>query len=698
MQQAGKISKGVIKIKKPSILAVIILAIAIAAIVGLVLWHPWSSVDGDWKQSDKPSLVIPYFENNTGDQNLEYLRRGFSEWLIADLSQSRFINVLSGDRILTILQRLNLEEKDRYSSEDLISIAKQGRADYVVKGNYIKVGDHFVITVMLQKPQTGEVVGSIKKESTSEAELASKVDELTRYIKLDLKLTSEQIASDMDKDVGKITTSSPEAYKYYIEGAKYNNLGEYRLSLQFLERAISIDPEFALAYRIMAACYLDLGYYSKWEESIQKALGLSDRISERERLLIQGNFYTWSRSGKRLDKAIDAFDKLLELYPDDYMANKNLGNLFLKHEQWDKAIERFNVIIENKVESIWPYANISQAYMAKGMNEKAQEVLKNYTENFPDNRVIRHRLAVNYFNQGKLDLALSEIDKAISLGPVSSGNIMLKGDIFCCRGDMIKAEREYQKLLESEEQPDHLMYALKLASLYLLQGRFMMSKDLVKQEIELAEKSGIIGMKMWGYIYLAYVDLKSGNPEQALENYGKAIAIAGEIETSEEAEEESLDLYFKGLAYLEMGSMIEAQKTADELEEITKIGMNEKLKRTHYLLLGMIELKKGNYSRAIEFSKQAVSLLSFQHLLDGGTHALYIEPLALSYYMAGDLEKSQKEYERITSLTSGRLYWGDVCAKSFYMLGKIHGSRTTQPKPSSTTRNSSPSGRTLTLA
>jgi tetratricopeptide (TPR) repeat protein len=310
--------------------------------------------------------------------------------------------------------------------------------------------------------------------------------------------------------------------------------------------------------------------------------------------------------------------------------------------------------------------------MAKGMNEKAQEVLENYTENFPDNRVIRHRLALNYFNQGKLDLALSEIDKAISLSPLSHGNIMLKGDIFCCRGDMIKAEREYQRLLESKEQPAHLECIFKLASLYLLQGRFMKSKDLVKQGIGLAEKIGIMWGQTWSYLYLAYIDLKSGNPEQALENYSKAIAIAGKMETSEEQEEESLDLYFKGLAYLEMESISEAQKTADEMEEITKIGMNEKLIRTYYLLIGMIELKKGNYSRAIEFSKQAVSLLPFQYLLYGDNHALYIEPLALSYYMAGDLEKSQKEYERITSLTSGRLYWGDIYAKAFYMLGKIH--------------------------
>jgi tetratricopeptide (TPR) repeat protein len=672
-QQAGKISKRALKIKKSSIQVIIILVCVGTAIIGLFLWHPWSSFDGDWSPSDIPNLAIPYFENNTGDESLEYLRNGLSEWLIADLSQSRFINVLSGDRILTILQRLNLEEKARYSSEDLVNIARQGRADYLVKGNYIKVGDHFVITVMLQKPQTGEIVSSIKKESTSETEFASKIDELTRNIKLELKLTSEQIASDMDKDVGKITTSSPEAYKYFIEGAKYNNLGEYRLGIQFLERAISIDPEFALAYRIMAACYYDLGYYSKWEESIQKALGLLDRVSERERLLIQGHYYTWSQSEQRLDRAIDVFDKLLELYPEDYIGNKNQGNLYMLLEQWDKAIERFKVPIKNKTEFIWPYANISQAYMAKGLYEKAQEVLFKYTENFPDNFVIRHRLALTYYNQGKLDLALSTVDQSTSIDPVYDENIQLRGDIFFCRGDIAKAEREYQRLLESEDQENKLHYALKMAALYLLQGRINKSKDLVKQEIKWAEELDIKWGESWGYLYLAYIQSRSGSAEKALESYNKALGLWVKPESQEEQLEESLDLYFKGLAYLEMDSLIEAQKAADELEEVTKLVMNEKLKRTHYLLLGMIELKKGNYSKAIEFSKQAVSLLPFPYLLNSGdTHALYYEPLALSYYMAGDLERSQKEYDRITSLTSGRISFGDIYAKSFYMLGKIH--------------------------
>jgi len=75
--------------------------------------------------------------------------------------------------------------------------------------------------------------------------------------------------------------------------------------------------------------------------------------------------------------------------------------------------------------------------------------------------------------------------------------------------------------------------------------------------------------------------------------------------------------------------------------------------------------------RAIEYFNKALSLLPSQSSpLDA--HALFIDPLALAYYQAGDLEKAQQEYEKITSLTTGRLSYGDIYAKSFYMLGRIY--------------------------
>ena len=85
----------------------------------------------------------------------------------------------------------------------------------------------------------------------------------------------------------------------------------------------------------------------------------------------------------------------------------------------------------------------------------------------------------------------------------------------------------------------------------------------------------------------------------------------------------------------------------------------------------MIELKRRNFPKAIEYFMNAVSLLPAQrHFMD--THAAFIDPLASAYYKSGDLEKARQEYKKITTLTAGRVYYGDIYTKSFYMLGKIH--------------------------
>lgn len=91
--------------------------------------------------------------------------------------------------------------------------------------------------------------------------------------------------------------------------------------------------------------------------------------------------------------------------------------------------------------------------------------------------------------------------------------------------------------------------------------------------------------------------------------------------------------------------------------------------------MGRIDLEAGNVSRAVERSYAALSLLPHQaadHYIPlGEDHALFYEPLARAYFGSGDLEKARETYEKIKSLTSGRIHFGDIYAKSFYMLGRI---------------------------
>ncbi|GAF75743.1 unnamed protein product, partial [marine sediment metagenome] len=134
-------------------------------------------------------------------------------------------------------------------------------------------------------------------------------------------------------------------------------------------------------------------------------------------------------------------------------------------------------------------------------------------------------------------------------------------------------------------------------------------------------------------------------------------------------------LHDKGLAYLGMKSINEAQGVADELKELIEKGMFRKSIRFYYHLIGMIELENENFSKAVDYFKKAISFVPFQYFtlpwLIKHEHALFINSLALAYYKAGHLDKSSEEFERLTSLSLGRLYYGDIYARSFYMLGKI---------------------------
>lgn len=82
-------------------------------------------------------------------------------------------------------------------------------------------------------------------------------------------------------------------------------------------------------------------------------------------------------------------------------------------------------------------------------------------------------------------------------------------------------------------------------------------------------------------------------------------------------------------------------------------------------------MKKGDLVQAIQEFTAALSLLPAEFSIDSW-HALFIEPLARAYYMTSDIPNAQREYEKIESLTFGRMYQGDVYARSLYMLGKIH--------------------------
>ncbi|MDH5385787.1 MAG: protein kinase, partial [Candidatus Aminicenantes bacterium] len=651
-------------LKKLMIPGLAIIAIITAAIV---IWQLIPKKATVLTPSDRPSIAILYFMNETGDESLNHWRSALSRWLITDLSQSRYINVISGDRLYSILRKFDLLEARSYASEDLEKVASEGGVNHIFQASLTKAGDTFRVDYSLQKADTLEVIASDFVTGKSEESFPSLVDDMTRKIKVHLKFPEKTIASDLDKAVGEITTSSPEAFKYYAEGRRHHDEGEYRKSIAMMEKAVAIDPEFAMAYRSMTVSYNNLGYGTEGRECLEKALELKDRLSDRESYLIQAqdhwhNWRTWN-------KAIELFHKVLDIYPEDGIAIGNLIQINYYLEEWDKAIEIGERGIQSKSElSNITYGNLQAAYQGKGLYNQAENLIRYYINTISDGALPRWGLAQNYFFQRKYDLALNEIQKVLSFNTINDDCYWLRGYIHLCNGNLKEAENDFQRLLTSEEQSwvDEARYGL--ANLYLLQGKFQEMKNQLGYALELAKKSGQVYWEPRAYVSLGIADFRTGNMNKALEELNKA--------WDKSVEEDVIwyqvgILYWKGIIFTHMDSMDKANTAAEELRMLIEKSPFKRQIKWYDNLLGRMELKKANYASSIAHLQKALSLLSFESEINP-YDAQLIEPLALAYFENGDLDKSRAEYEKIISLTGGRTAQGEIYAKSFYMLGKIH--------------------------
>jgi tetratricopeptide (TPR) repeat protein len=137
--------------------------------------------------------------------------------------------------------------------------------------------------------------------------------------------------------------------------------------------------------------------------------------------------------------------------------------------------------------------------------------------------------------------------------------------------------------------------------------------------------------------------------------------------------------FWEALAYTELGKLKEAERLVEKMRRLTPVTVKNVFQHMILFLEGKISLERNDLSEAIRNFKLAYSSIFKQEIkeLTNNTwghirHALYLNYLAQACLKSGDLEKAMGTYEDITKLTIGRYYWGDIYAKSFYMLGKIY--------------------------
>ncbi len=227
-------------------------------------------------------------------------------------------------------------EGGKPSREVIEEIAARTGVQSVLLGSFAKAGDAIRISARLEDAASGRVLMSEKAEAVGEENLFRLVDEITTRIKARFELTPP--SEDLDRDLRDVTTASVEAYREYAEGIRLHERFREEEAAPHFERAIELDPEFAMALAKLGVVMSNLGRGEEGDQYAERALEHVDRLSERERLYIEGWYF--SRKPSTIDKAIDSYERAVERYPDHGSARHNLGNLLFETERYDEAIEQ----------------------------------------------------------------------------------------------------------------------------------------------------------------------------------------------------------------------------------------------------------------------------------------------------------------------------------------------------------------------
>ncbi len=276
--------------------------------------------------------IIPYF-NDSGDANLNWLSSSLSETLSTDIAPSSAVRQVSQGRLQQVLRDLNISPQQELDPATLKRIANFTNADIVVTGKYRKVGDQIQIHTTIDDLKHDRPQVSFDTNVAGDKELRASISKLAQDVREKLASTPEMLRDSQSRKAYVLTESVP-ALRAYDEGLQLARDTKYGEAAAKFEEATSEDPTFALAYSELAQAYKALGSDDKAELASRRAVTLSDNLPESEKFLIQAVNAVITNDRQ---KAIDAYEKLTAIQPDDMDAQFELAKLYENASNWDAA-------------------------------------------------------------------------------------------------------------------------------------------------------------------------------------------------------------------------------------------------------------------------------------------------------------------------------------------------------------------------
>jgi tetratricopeptide (TPR) repeat protein len=350
------------------VIAPVATAIAVLAAGGYFYSHPKP------KLTDKDSIVLSDFDNKTGDAVFDdTLKQGLS----VQLEQSPFLNLISDRRVNDTLKLMGRPAGDRLTAEVTREVCERTSSKAMLTGSIAGLGSQYVIGLKAVNCNTGDLLAEAQEQAAGKEAVLKALDSAAISLrgKLGESLSSVQ---KYDTPLEEATTPSLEALKAFSLGAKAGSEKGGTAALPFFKRAVELDPNFATAYSGLAGAYTSLNEIGLAAEYLRKAYVLREKVSERERLGIEG-FYYLVATGE-LEKAAQTYELWKQTYPRDYGPYVSLGSISASLGNYEKALEEWQVALRLEPNDGGTYMDVGFAYMTLNRLDEAEAVFKQAEE------------------------------------------------------------------------------------------------------------------------------------------------------------------------------------------------------------------------------------------------------------------------------------------------------------------------------
>ena len=302
-------------------------AVAAAAIlVPLLMRKP--------KLTEKDTIVLADFVNTTGDPVFDgTLRQG----LEVQLEQSPFLMLLSEERIQQTLKLMEQSPNARLAPDIAREVCQRTSSAAVLNGSIAQIGSEYTLILKAANCANGEFIASAEAQAADKNHVLDALGKAASEMRGKLGESLSTIQK-FDTPVAQASTSSLEALQAYSLAIQMTGANDFAAAIPLLQRAIKLDPNFAMAYAELGTSYGDIGEPTLAAEYEQKAYDLRDRVSEREKFYIDSHYYNYVTGD--LEKARQVFEVWAQNYPRDEVPSTNLGVIYANLGDYEKGLEK----------------------------------------------------------------------------------------------------------------------------------------------------------------------------------------------------------------------------------------------------------------------------------------------------------------------------------------------------------------------